>query len=526
MSFTQSTAGIRMTHTASSPSSSAPSPEAGDTRLLSRIGLFAGPALALLVAWWLPDGYRAASGETVALDGAARATAALAVWMAVWWMTEAIPVYVTALMPLALMPLLGIGSIREAAAPYGNEVIFLFLGGFLLALSMQRWGLDRRLAYRVLGLTGARADRIVLGFMIVTAMLSMWVSNTATAMTVYPIAVSVLLLARPAIPEGSFSNLAHAVLLGVAYAASIGGVGVMISTPPNLFLVTFARETYGLDIGFFQWMLFSMPLTLLFLPLSWWILTRVFPVRGLRIEGMGRLMREALTSLGAPGRGEKTTLLVFAVAVAAWVFRPLLANLRIGEATPLAGLSDPGIAILAALVLFVLPGDPDERGARRPVMDWSTASRLPYGLLILFGGGLSLAGAMERNGLGEFLGAQLVNLQGMPMWVFIALAVVGVMFAGELISNTAAAAIFIPICAAAAQGLGWNPMIMLIPVVWAANCSFMLPVATPPNAIVYGSGWIDAAKMARVGIRLNIAGIVLMLALAYAFAGWLFPQPG
>ncbi len=519
-----------MTTTASSPSSSAspsaPPSDTGATRLLSRVGLIAGPVLALLVAWLLPAEYRATSGEMVAFSSAGRATAALAVWMAVWWMTEAIPVYVTALMPLALMPLLGIGSMREAAAPYGNEVIFLFLGGFLLALSMQRWGLDRRLAYRVLGFTGVRADSIVLGFMIVTALLSMGVSNTATAMTIYPIAMSVLLLARPVVPEAAFSNLAHAVLLGVAYAASIGGVGVMISTPPNLFLVTFARETYGLDIGFFQWMLFSMPLTLLFLPLSWLILTRVFPVRGVRIEGMGRLMREALASLGKPGRGEKLTALVFACAVLGWMLRPLLVKLQVGDAFPLAGLTDPGIAVLAALALFVLPGDPDARGARRAVMDWDTASRLPYGLLILFGGGLSLAGAMERNGLGEFLGAQLVGLQGMPMWVFIGLAVIGVMFAGELISNTAAAAIFIPICAAAAQGLGWNPMIMLIPVIWAANCSFMLPVATPPNAIVYGSGWIDAAKMARVGIRLNFAGVALMLLLAYLFADRLFPQVG
>lgn len=512
-----------MSAAAETPSSaplSAPSPR---RERLRRYGLWGGPLAALLVAWSLPADYVNLAGEIATLPAAGRATAAIAAWMAIWWMFEAVPVYVTALLPLALMPLTGAGTMREAATPYGNEVIFLFLGGFVMALSMQRWGLDRRIAFGVLRFTGAGAARIVLGFMIVTAFLSFWVSNTATAMTMYPIALSVLVLARPALAPEGFRNFAHALLLGVAYAASIGGVAVMTSTPPNLFLVSFARETLGVEISFARWMLFSLPLTLLFLPTAWFLLTRLFPVGGMRVEGMGRMVEQALEGLGVPGRGEKITLAVFAAAVGAWMFRPLLVQWTVGGVQPLAGLTDPGVAVLAALALFVLPAQRDEQGRRRAVMDWDTAKNLPFGLLILFGGGLSLAGAIERNGLGDFLGAQLTALDGLPMWAFVAVAVVGVMFVGELISNTAAAVIFIPICAAAALGLCWDPLTLLIPVVWAANCSFMLPVATPPNAIVYGSGWIDAGEMARMGFWLNIAGIGLMLGLAFLFAGWLFP---
>ncbi len=494
---------------------------------IRRVGLWLGPLLAVAALFSLPDSYvPPGAADAVEFTAAGQRTTALAVWMAVWWMTEAIPVYATALLPLPLLPLLGAGTVRDAAAPYGTDVIFLFLGGFLMALSMQRWGLDRRIAFRVLRITGSRAERIVLGFMTVTAMLSMWVSNTAATLALYPVAISVLALAQTddaGVSGPGFSNLSHALLLGVAYAASIGGVGTMISTPPNLFLVSFVRDTFGVEIGFFRWMLFSIPVVLLFLPTVWWLLTRLFPVRGLRIDGMRGLVDDALRTMGPSSRGERITMLVFGAAVFAWLFRPLLMRIPLGGGFPLAGLTDPGIAVLAALTLFVLSADRDADGRRRPVMNWETAQKLPFGLLLLFGGGLSLAAAIERYGVGGFLGAQLGTLQGLPMWVFIAVAVVGVMFVGELISNTAAAATFIPICAAAAQGLGWDPLTLLIPIVWAANCSFMLPVATPPNAIVYGSGWIDAGRMAQTGFVLNLAGIALFLTLAFLFAGRVFP---
>lgn len=486
---------------------------------IQRVGLFAGPLLALLVAWLLPSEYRTAAGELVAFPEAGRATAALAVWMAVWWMTEALSVYATALLPLALLPLTGAGSAREAAAPYANELIFLFLGGFLLSLSMQRWGLDRRIAYGVLRVLGTRADRIVLGLMAVTAFLSMWVSNTASMLALYPVGVSVLALARDGMDPAVRRNFSHALLLGIAYAASIGGLATMIGTPPNLFLASYARDVLGIEIGFARWMLFGVPITALFLPAAWLLLRRVFPVGALRVKGIEGLAGKALTEMGRLSGGEKATLAAFGLAVGAWVFRPLLTGLEWGGVRPLAGLTDSGIAILAALLLFVTPSG--RRGP--PVLDWDTARRVPFGLLFLFGGGLSLAAAIERNGLGEFLGHQMAALQAVPLWAFVAVAAVGVLFLGELLSNTAMAATVVPICAAVAAATGWDVLQVLVPITLAASCGFMLPVATPPNAIAYGSGEVDARAMVRAGFRLNLVGLAIILAFMGAFAGWVLP---
>ena len=499
---------------------------------LRRIGLFAGPLLAALAYILLPDVHVDASGSEAVLGHAGRATAALAVWMAVWWMTEAIPVYATALLPLALLPLFRAGTAREAASPYGNELIFLFLGGFLMALALQRWGADRRIAYRVLRLLGSRVDRLVFGFMAVVALLSMWISNTAAMLALYPVAVSVLLLVHeddsvaPASRPAVFRNLSHCLLLGLAYGASIGGMGTLIGTPPNLFLASFARENLGIEIGFFQWMLLGVPLVAVFLPLAWMLLVRVFPVRGLRLEGVGTLVARALETLGPPSRGERLALGVFGFAVCAWMFRPLLAGLEVGGIRPFAGLTDSGIAILAALSLFVLPAGPesgsDAASPRRAVMDWESAKALPFGLLLLFGGGLSLAAALERNGVTAFIGAQLGGLDSMPAWAFIALAVLVVPFVSELTSNTATAAILIPVSAAVATGMGLDPMLLLVPITLAASNAYMLPVATPPNAIAYGSGRVEATAMVRAGILLDLLGVAVILTVVSLLAGHVF----
>jgi sodium-dependent dicarboxylate transporter 2/3/5 len=479
--------------------------------LWSRIGLFAGPLLALLAAWALPESYLDATGNLVPLTAAARGTVALAVWMAVWWMTEAVSVYATALLPLALLSILGAGDAKEAASPYGNEMIFLFLGGFLLALSMQRWGLDRRIAYGVLRLLGTRADRLVLGLMAVTAFFSLWVSNTATALTMYPIALSVLALAKVGTgtetPPGSMRNFSHALLLGVVYAASIGGMGTMIGTPPNLFLVSYAREHLGIEISFVRWMSFGIPLVLLYLPAAWWLMVRVFPFGGLRVQGVEGMAGKALRDLGPMSGGEIATIVAFVFAACVWVFKPLLLLVTVAGGHPLAGLTDSGVAMLAALVLFVYPAGKN-KGA---VLDWDTAKKVPFGLLLLFGGGLSLAAAIERNGVAAYLGQQMTALQGFPMWAFIALAAVGVLFLGELLSNTAMAATVIPICAALAAAAGWDVLTVLVPITLAASCGFMLPVATPPNAIAYGSGEIDAHAMVKVGFWLNLMGVAMIL---------------
>ncbi len=483
-----------------------------------RVGLWGGPLAALAVAWLLPAEYLTLSGEPAALSAAGRATAALGAWMAVWWMTEAVPVYATALLPLALLPLLGAGSGREAAAPYGNETIYLFLGGFLLALAMQRWGLDRRIAFGALRVLGARADRLVLGIMCVTAFLSMWVSNTATSLTMYPIALSVLALARHGVPAQAYRNFAQALLLGVAYAATIGGMATVIGTPPNLFMASYARGELGIEIGFARWMLFGVPVALLFLPLTWRLLLRLFPVRQLGISGVEDMAARELRGMGALSRAEKTVIAAFCLAAGVWIFRPLLSGIEVAGVRPLAGITDSGVAILAALLLFVSPS-----GVRgRAVLDWETAKKLPFGLLLLFGGGLSLAAAIERNGVGQFLGGQMAALQGVPLWVFLVVAMLGVVFLGELLSNTAMAATLIPICAALAVAMGWDPLEVLVPIALASSCGFMLPVATPPNAVVYGSGEVDAQAMVRAGFWLNFIGVGIVLGVVWALGRWVF----
>jgi len=472
-------------------------------------GLVAGPVLAGLVYLSLPTIYRTVAGEVVSFGDAGRATAAVAVWMAVWWISEAIPVYATALLPLALFPTLGVATIDAAAAPYGHELIFLFMGGFVIALAMERWGLHRRIAFRVLAVVGDRATRMVGGFMFASAALSMWVSNTATAVMMLPIALSVVRLAGDD-EEGRFRI---ALLLGVAYGCSIGGIGTLIGTPPNLFLASYARSELGIEISFVRWMAFGVPLVVCFLPAAWWLLTRfLYPLGDRRIEGGRESVRRALADLGPLSRGEGITLTVFAVTAAAWIARPLLVKLAWG---PLAGLTDTGIAIVAALSLFCIPVD-----ARRRVfaMDWETAVRLPWGVLLLFGGGLSLSAAIRHNGVGDFIGSQFAGLGALPGVVLVVAIITLTVLLTELTSNTATTATLVPILAALASGLGSEPLLFIVPAAVAASCAFMLPVATPPNAIVFGSGHVSMSQMIRAGLWLEIIGIVLITSLTYALA--------
>ncbi len=489
-------------------------------RPAARIGRPAGPLLAAAVYAALPDAYLNAAGEVVPFEHAGRATAAMGVWMAVWWLSEAIPIYATALLPLVLSPLLGILPMKAAAAPYAHELIFLFLGGFLVALSMERWGLHRRIALVALRLVGDRPDHMVGGFMGITALLSMWVSNTATAIMLLPVARSVIDLVKRQsdresdAKDGPVRGFAVALLLGVAYGASIGGLGTPIGTPPNLFLLSYAREHLGREISFVRWMGLALPLVIVFLPLAWLLLTRVLhPISLARIEGGRELIRRRLAELGPMGRGERVTLCVFLAAACLWVLRPLLTEIELVGLRPLAGLTDAGVAMLAALALFVTPVD---RKAGEFALDWNTAVRLPWGILILFGGGLSLAAAIGAHGVGELLGAQVGALAGVPTLLVVLGIVTGIVFLTELTSNTATAAALIPILAGLAPGLGAEPLLLVVPAALAASCAFMLPVATPPNAIVFGSGELTIADMSRAGLWLNLVGIVLITALAYA----------
>jgi sodium-dependent dicarboxylate transporter 2/3/5 len=481
------------------------------------IGLALGPALAVLTWVFLPDSYADALGNPVEFLPAGRVTTALAAWMAIWWMTAAIPVYATALLPLAILPLFGAGGIRETAAPYAHELIFLFMGGFIIALAMQRWGLHKRIALSALRLAGTRASRVIAGFMVVTAFLSMWVSNTATTIMMLPIALSVIGLSGDNdTTDGSENGFAPALLLGVAYAASIGGIGTLIGTPPNLFLASFAESELGISISFVRWMAVGVPLVIVFIPITWFLLTRViFSVKDEQITADADAIPRMLRSLGKMNRGERITLLVFVLTAAAWMTRPLLTELALFDVHPFAGLTDAGIAVIAALALFVIPVDVRQRVF---TMDWDTATHLPWGLLLLFGGGLSLAGAISRNGVSEFIGSQVAAIGTAPVLVMILVVVTMMIFLTELTSNIATTAALIPILAAIAPPLGFHPLLLAVPAAIAASCAFMLPVATPPNAIVFGSGHVDIAQMIRAGIGLNLIGIVLITALAYLLA--------
>jgi len=439
------------------------------------------------------------------LSLAAWRTAAIGLWMAVWWMTEAIPIAVTSLLPLVLFPVLGILSIREAAAPFANPLIFLFLGGFLLALAMERWGLHRRLSLNVIRLMGTRPTRIIAGFMVASAFLSMWISNTATTMMMMPIGLAVIGLVGDREAPGN-GNFAVALMLGIAYACSIGGVGTLIGTPTNAVLAAFMDETYGIELSFARWMAVALPLVVVGLAVAYWALTRwVYPIRLREIPGGHAFIHSELRQLGRMTRPEKTVTLVFLLTALLWITRPLFAGL-------VPGISDAGIALMGALLLFLLPSG---KSGGDFVLNWNWARRLPWGVLLLFGGGLSLASAVTHTGLSTWIGVSMHGLKGWPVLLIVLLVVLVIIVLTELTSNTATAAAFLPVLAPIAAGIGQNPLLLLVPATLAASCAFMLPVATPPNAIVYGSTYVSIKQMARAGIVLNLLFILLVTALAF-----------
>ncbi len=485
------------------------------TARLRAAALFAAPAAALLLYLLLPASYVTPSGELLPLSDAARAAAAVGLWMAIWWLSEAIPIYATALLPLALFPLTGATTMTAAADGYANPLIYLFLGGFILALALERWEVHRRLALVVLGRVGTEPSRVIGAFMLISAFISMWVTNTATTIMLLPVATSVLSLTQvDAADSERQQNFSICLLLGIAYAASIGGIGTIIGTAPNLFVVSFIESQMGVEISFLRWMAAGVPLVLVFVPLTWWVLVHhTFRLPTGRFDGLAEELARRREQQGPMDRGARRTVVVFCATALAWITRPVLNDAAIAGWQPLAGLTDPGIAILGALALFVTPVSLRQR---QFLMDWQTAVRLPWGLLILFGGGLSLAAALDSSGFSAFLGSQVQALGMLPEVLLVALVVALMIFLTELTSNTATTATLIPVMFAVAAGLGLDPLLLVVPAGIAASCAFMLPVATPPNAIVFGSGRLTIAQMSRAGLRLNLLGIVLITGLAYA----------
>jgi len=479
-------------------------------------GFFAGPALALLTYLLLPD------AEAGGLSDAGRATAAVGVWMALWWMTEAIPLSATALLPVVLFPLLGILPSAQTLRPYASEIVFLFMGGFMIGLAMQRWNLHTRIALGIVRLVGTAPQRLVAGFMLATASLSLWISNTAATVMLLPVGLSTIELLRRHVDTSdpdvalALRNFATCLMLGIAYGASIGGLGTLIGSPPNLVLANYARAELGQDITMLDWMRIGIPLVLILLPLTWVYLTRVvFPVRLSVTAAVREEIRDELDKLGGISRGEAIVMAVFACTALGWIFRPQLAAW-----SGIEGLNDTMIAMSGALALFLLPVD-----WRRRVfaLDWETAQKLPWGILLLFGGGLSLAAAISANGVDAWLASGFSGLAGVKaLWVLLAAATL-VIFLTELSSNTAVANTFIPILAAAAIGLGMDPIPILFAAALAATCAFMLPVATPPNAIVFSSGMVGIGQMMRAGFGLNLLAIVVIALCIRLFGNWLLP---
>ena len=443
------------------------------------------------------------------LDPAGWHVAAVGLLMAIWWITEALPISVTALLPLVLFPVLDAGSIDQVASPYANPLIFLFMGGFLIALAMQRWNLHRRIALSTIRAVGTEPRAIVFGFMLASAVLSMWVSNTATAMMMLPIGLSVVRLAEGDDATAEKQTFAVVLMLGIAYACSIGGTATIIGTPPNALLQGFLNEAYGVELSFARWMALGVPFVVVGLPLAYWVLTHVtFSLTLDRIAGGRALIEEKLDEMGAVSRAEWMVGVVFSAVALLWMTRPLLMDW-------VPGLSDAGIAMSGAVVLFALPVN---WRAGTFVLDWDTAVDLPWGVLLLFGGGLSLASAVERTGLASWIGEQFGMLGALPIVLLILAVTLTIVVLTELTSNTATTAAFLPIMASVAVGVGQSPYLLIVPAALAASCAFMLPVATPPNAIVYGSKVMSIPEMARAGAVLNALFILLITAVAYGLA--------
>jgi sodium-dependent dicarboxylate transporter 2/3/5 len=490
---------------ARSPDDSRGPGSAGALGTRQRVGWVLGPALLLATLVFPPPPGLSPEGWR---------TAGAAGLMAVFWIAEPIPIPATALLPLVLFPVLGLGDIRESAEPFANPIIFLFLGGFLIALAMQRWNLHRRVAIGLIAAIGTRPSRIIAGFLLSAALISMWVSNTATALMMLPIAMSVVqLFPDRGQPAREVRDFGTALLLAVAYGATTGGMATLIGTPPNALLAAYMSDIYGITIGFGQWMLLGLPVTLVALPAVYLVLTRLMFRLGAReLPGMAELIAGEQRQLGRLSRGEIVVAAVFTLTAAGWIFQPLLAR-----AIPL--VSDTTIAITGALLLFMIPIDL-ERGEF--AMTWEATADVPWGVLLLFGGGLSLAGNIERHGLASYLGGLAGGLEGVPMLVVLCAVSFGILLLTELTSNTATAATFLPIAGALAISMGQNPLLFVVPTALAANCSYMMPVGTPPNAIVYGSGLIRLPQMARAGLLLNVALVPIVVGLLLLLGGAVF----
>lgn len=494
---------------------SAPAPEQSPRRgPWEWLALVGPPALFLLLTQWAPAGMS---------PGAAR-VAGLGLWMGIWWVTEVVPMAATSLLPIVMLPLLGVRTIRESADPYANELVFLFMAGFMIAAALERWQSHARIAYALVHAIGFSSRRVVLGVMVATGAISMWISNTATAAMMFPITLAIGMLFGDG---AAAARTRMALMLGMAYAASIGGMATLIGTPPNLVMAGAIKEFLGAPLDFGRFMLIGLPITLILLPLTWALLVFVLFRDGANLDGSARaLIHERRAALGPIRGGEARTLAIFVATALAWFFREpkALGSVQVPGLTQLVpGLTDTGIGIAAAVTLLVLRGRGAD-GAIKPLLTWNEARRLPWEVLLLFGGGLSLAAAMESTGLTQWIASQLEGLAGMPVPViFLGVAVV-IVILSEFASNLAVAAMMMPLVVSLAAAIDQPPLYLMLLSGFSASLGFALPVATPPNTIAFASGQVPMRAMLRAGLIVDVLGIVVVAGVLAGFLPVVFPQ--
>jgi sodium-dependent dicarboxylate transporter 2/3/5 len=474
-------------------------------------GRFAGPLAFLLLYFFVP---------TTGLPQEGKFMLGLTLWMAIWWITEAVPIAGTALLPLIILPLLGIVSIKQVSANYMDPTVLLYMGGFLLATAIEKWGLHRRIALNIINLLGTDLRRIVLGFMVATGFLSMWISNSATALMMLPIGLAVI---------GQFKNhlgdengilsthLAKNILIGIAYAASIGGMATLIGTPTNNILRAVVEKLYNYTIDFNEWMLFAFPFTVVLMAIAWFYLVNFgnpLPKK-FQLSEAKSVIQEQMTKLGKITFEEKTVLIVFGLVCFSWITRSFLL------APLLPALDDTIIALIGVLLLLILPSSGKSEPKGR-ILDWKTAEQIPWGVLILFGGGLALAEGFKETGLADWIGQHLSLIEGVSFFVLLLIIVAAVNFLTEVTSNVATASMLLPILAAVAIKLDVHPFGLMVGATLAASCAFMLPVATPPNAVVFGPGYLKIKDMVKAGLWLNIISIILLSLMVYFILPWLW----
>lgn len=482
-------------HSPKSPDGPGPGPGYTPARI---VGFVLGPSLFLAAQLFFNPAGLSPEGQDVL---------AVTLWVATWWITEAIPIPVTSLLPIVLMPLTGALEGDEVVSAYGNDIIFLFLGGFSLAIAMEKWNLHQRIALSIVSAIGTSPRRLVLGFMVATAFLSMWVSNTAATMMMIPVGLAVVYQASRSLKDEDHANelpkFEKSIVFGIGYAATIGGLGTLIGTPPLAILAATVGELFGETISFGGWMLFGVPIVVLLLAFTWVYLTNVsFKVSFKHLPGGADLIREEKRSLGGMSFEEKSVLAVFLGVAFMWVTRSFIWD----DIVP--GISDGVIAIIGTIILFSLPTRNNEE---KRIMRWEDSKKIPWGILLLFGGGLAIAAGFVSTGLSEWIGEQLRSLDGINVIIIIILATALVLFMTEITSNAATATMILPVMAAFALALNIHPYAIMVPCAMAANCAFMLPVGTPPNAIIFGTGKISIMEMVKTGFWLNIAALVLIV---------------